>query len=473
MTRPPGKTIPLSQPQTKSQVLKAMTTTVFLVRHAQTTFNVQKRIQGALGTSLTKKGKQQAKQMKRFFNNKKIDLVYSSPYLRAVQTAKIAFPNHVVHTKKNVRERDYGKLEGLKWSEFHQKYPRQAREYLHNRRIGLAGVETVASMRKRGKKTLEKIVSQHPGKNIAVFGHGMFNKALLAALLDWSDEFMATQHQESASINELEWNGKAWKLKNHVAKTKSLPTKQIEQAVKKWESKADFKSHDFHHVKRVAVGAKWFAKQLGMDDHKQEIAYIAGLVHDLGRPKTEKVDHTESSIRLATKMLEGFDLSKNDLMAIVELVGVHREGNASVEKQVVFLADKLWEQMGANVVFRRAIFCSEIVDYKDWDPIEAMIHQHRLRTKKFYPELFPKRFQKLAKYQYQWSLESLRATEKHQPWMLELIDHCRKEALKRRTTVDSIIKSFKPKFRQGKRFQKEANLYITGKKTTLFEKLVK
>jgi hypothetical protein len=57
--------------------------------------------------------------------------------------------------------------------------------------------------------------------------------------------------------------------------------------------------------------------------------------------------------------------------------------------------------------------------------------------------------------------------------MLELIAHCRKEAEKKRSTVDNIIKSFKPKYKQGKRFQKEAILYITGKRIKLFEGLVK
>ncbi|MBU0636342.1 HD domain-containing protein [Candidatus Micrarchaeota archaeon] len=256
-------------------------------------------------------------------------------------------------------------------------------------------------------------------------------------------------------------------------KEKKLPTQEIEKAVKERESKTEFKSHDFLHAKRVAIGAKWFAKQLGMSSHEQERAYIAGLVHDLGRPKTEKKDHTESSILLSKKLLKKFSLAEEDQRKIVELVAMHLKGEQNMQKQVVFLADKILEQMGAQVVFRRALFVQEVDDYKDWNAIDAMEYQHSVRIKKFNPSVFQEKFRKLTEYQFAWSKESLEATQKKEPWLLELIEHCTENVQKKGKTINEIIKSFNPTYSKGKKYKKEALLYITGKKFKLFERLIK
>jgi len=113
------------------------------------------------------------------------------------------------------------------------------------------------------------------------------------------------------------------------------------------------------------------------------------------------------------------------------------------------------------------------MDYIGWDLREAFIAQHRMRTKRFYPALFPKQFQRLAEYQFKWAKEAGKAIEKSDPWMLELIEHCARNAEKKGKSIDGIIKSFKPTHKQGKRFQKEALLYITGNRVKLIERLVK
>lgn len=454
-----------------------MKTTVFLLRHGETQFNAEKRVQGQLQNPLNAKGKKQAKELHHFFETVPVDAVYSSPLKRAIQTAKTVFPEHEIQTETGFREREYGVLEGMKWENAEKRYPKELKQYEKNRDLTLEGAESTEHVQERAKKSIEKIITQHNGKKIAIVGHGFLNKALLAAVLGWSKEKMAKTHQFNASINELVFENKKWRLvktnsTEHLT-SKKLPIRAIEKTIKQWEKKNDFKSHDFLHVKRVAMGAKWFAKELGLNPYQQELAYIAGLVHDLGRPKTEKVDHAESSVRLAEKLLHRFDLTKQEIDSVLDLVNAHRIGKTESEKQVVFLADKLWEQMGAYVIFRRGLFVKEVVDYKGWDLQKAFVHQHQMRTKRFYPALFPKRFRRLAKYQFQWAKEAGKAIEKSEPWMLELIQYCAKNAEKGRKSIDGIIKSFKPTHTQGKRYQKEAILYITGKRVPLFERLVK
>lgn len=250
-----------------------------------------------------------------------------------------------------------------------------------------------------------------------------------------------------------------------------LPVEEIDKAVRKWEFRIDFKSHDFSHVQRVAIGAKWFAKQIGMNSHEQELAYIAGLVHDLGRPKTEKVDHTQSSVELAKKMLEKFSMTEKDSQFVLELVAMHRIGKTDLKKQVVFLADKLWEQMGVYVVFRRAVFVKEVSDYLNWDQLKAFVHQSEVRLAKFPPEKFPKQFRRLAKAQQDWPLQALETARTKEPWIMELCEHCAK-GLQAGESLDNIIKSFSPKNPDAKRFQTEAIRYITNGKLGDFEELI-
>jgi broad specificity phosphatase PhoE/HD superfamily phosphohydrolase YqeK len=452
-------------------------TAIFLLRHGETQYNAEKRIQGQTQNVLNPNGKKQAQELKKFFDRIPIDAVYSSPLKRALQTASIVFPKHEIRTDAGLREREYGILEGMKWEIARKKYPKELAEYEKTRDLRVAGAESTEQVQERARKATQKIVKENRGKRIAIVGHGFLNKALLAALLGWPKEKLATTHQFNAAVNELVLQNRKWKLlrtnsTDHL-ESKQLPVHAIEKAVRAWESKTDFKSHDFLHVKRVAVGAKWFAKELGMNQYQQGLSYIAGLVHDLGRPKTEKVDHTESSVRLAEKLLKRFDLNKQEMETILELVESHRIGKSEPEKQVVFLADKLWEQMGAYVIFRRGIFVKEVTDYKDWDLREAFMTQHNMRIKRFYPALFPKRFQKLAQYQFKWAMGAGKAIEKKEPWILELVNWCAKNAEKKGKTIDGIIKSFNPTHKQGKRYQKEANLYITGERVKRFEGLVK
>ncbi|MDO8624622.1 MAG: histidine phosphatase family protein, partial [Candidatus Diapherotrites archaeon] len=389
----------------------------------------------------------------------------------------IAFPGQKIVKENDLREREYGVWEGRAWKELKKRFPKEYTAYKKNRQLDVTGAEPLAAVKKRCERLLQKIQKKYRGKTLALIGHGLTNKVLLAQALGWSDAYMATQHQTHGNVSELMFDEKKWRLKttrqtNHLENVE-LPMRHVECKVKRRESKTDFKSHAYDHVHRVAKGAKWFAKILGQSRNEQDLAYIAGLVHDLGRPKTEKIDHTQSSIELATKMLKQFSISEADREHIIELVAMHRQGDAALEKQTVFLADKLWEQMGAYVVFRRAVFCAEVSDYAGWDPIKANIHQNGVRLKKFSPNKFPKRFRRLAKYQYAWPVKALKATRQHKAWILELIQYCAAQALKRGTSVDSIIKRFRPKSREGKRFQKEAILYITGKKLKTFEGLTK
>ncbi len=211
-----------------------MKTTVFLLRHGETQFNAEKRVQGQLQNPLNAKGKKQAKKLHRLFEMIPVDAVYSSPLKRAIQTATIVFPGQAIQTEVGFREREYGILEGMKWESAKKNYPKEIKQYEKNRDLHIKGAESTEQVQARAKKSIKKIIKQYSGKKIAVVGHGFLNKALLAALLGWSKEKMAKTHQFNASINELVLENKKWKLvktnsTEHLESTK-LPVQAIEKS---------------------------------------------------------------------------------------------------------------------------------------------------------------------------------------------------------------------------------------------------
>ena len=92
-----------------------MATRLWLVRHGQTDWNLEGRIQGHTQTELNAAGLEQAQRLARYFAGRSFAAVYASDLRRAVQTAEpIAGVLRLeVHTTPLLRERDLGPYEGL------------------------------------------------------------------------------------------------------------------------------------------------------------------------------------------------------------------------------------------------------------------------------------------------------------------------------------------------------------------------
>src|SRR3989338_8239304 len=122
-----------------------------------------------------------------------------------------------------------------------------------------------------------------------------------------------------------------------------LPVKEIEKKVQNL-THALSEVHGYGHLLRTAVGARFFARFFGESEENQEIAYIAGLIHDLERPNTEKIDHADISVREAIKFLSSFSLDQEIQDKIILLIQTHRHAqDIPLSEQWVYLSDKLFE----------------------------------------------------------------------------------------------------------------------------------
>ena len=92
---------------------------IFITRHGQTDWNVEKKMQGRTDIELNNKGIEQAYHAKEKLKNKKIDLIICSPLKRAKKTAEIISNYEIpVIVDSRIIERDFGEFEGLSKEEF-------------------------------------------------------------------------------------------------------------------------------------------------------------------------------------------------------------------------------------------------------------------------------------------------------------------------------------------------------------------
>ncbi|MCX6814412.1 MAG: HD domain-containing protein [Candidatus Aenigmarchaeota archaeon] len=232
-------------------------------------------------------------------------------------------------------------------------------------------------------------------------------------------------------------------------------------------------THDFGHLKRIGIGASWFVKVMGGTKEEQEIAYAAGLLHDIVRPASEKVCHAEASAKESEKILSKLRLDKDTKNLIVQAIKDHRLPVKWVSPlhQSVYLADKILEQMGAFVAFRRCYYVGECQDYKGVEMEEAFRKHFAYRMDRIKKTDFPKSVRRLLDYQWKWLQDFSVLLNKREPWAVRMSSHMFEAAMKR-IHLEDAIRSYKPDSKDAERYRKEAMDYLEGKKFGEFEKLV-
>ena len=160
-----------------------MNTIVYLTRHGQTEWNIEKRLQGRGNSSLTKSGIERAEELRDRIDNIHIDVIYSIPIERALHTARILKGNKSIEiiTNDNLMEMCFGDYEGRKTDEVMKENPEWNINLIMNGDVNLCAPngETLACVRKRVKEAMDKIIEDNRGKTILVVAHGITLKALM------------------------------------------------------------------------------------------------------------------------------------------------------------------------------------------------------------------------------------------------------------------------------------------------------
>jgi 2,3-bisphosphoglycerate-dependent phosphoglycerate mutase len=156
--------------------------TVYVVRHGQTDWNREGRIQGGTDNPLNATGLEQAAAMARTLADVKLDSIYTSSHQRAGQTAAALEGRAPIVAMDELRERFFGKFEGASDKDTAIVADWNKRRFSWT--DDMEGGETLESQARRSEVALRKIRDKHPaGGTIAIVGHGGINPLLVSQLL--------------------------------------------------------------------------------------------------------------------------------------------------------------------------------------------------------------------------------------------------------------------------------------------------
>src|SRR5256885_9526342 len=144
-------------------------TRVLAIRHGETAWNVDGRIQGQLDVPLNDTGRWQVHRLALAIADEGISAIYSSDLLRALETAQAVARgcDRPITTDVGLRERGFGVFEGLSYDEINQRWPEQALRWRQrDPDFGAEGGETLREFSQRAVATVARLAALHPGETI-------------------------------------------------------------------------------------------------------------------------------------------------------------------------------------------------------------------------------------------------------------------------------------------------------------------
>jgi probable phosphoglycerate mutase len=161
-------------------------TTLLLARHGQTVWHAENRYAGVSDIALTDVGRAQAEALGHWVAAHPVDAIWTSPVSRAVATAAPACRalGLTPHREPDLRECDFGVVEGRTLAEFAAEDP-EAAEAFRADPVGhpFPGAEDPAAAARRGAGALRRIAAAHPGERVLVVAHNTLLRLVLCTLL--------------------------------------------------------------------------------------------------------------------------------------------------------------------------------------------------------------------------------------------------------------------------------------------------
>ena len=192
------------------------TTRICFVRHGETDWNIGQRMQGHRDLALNARGEAQAGAAGRYFCGRQADALYSSDLLRARQTAQpIAQAlSLALILDPALRERHFGRCEGLTFAEVAARYADDARA-IENRDPDYCAPQGGESRREHEARVLgcvARLLGEHCGQTIVVVTHGGVLDVIYRRALGLPSDAPREYAIPNAGINWLAIDGEQWSI---------------------------------------------------------------------------------------------------------------------------------------------------------------------------------------------------------------------------------------------------------------------
>jgi 2,3-bisphosphoglycerate-dependent phosphoglycerate mutase len=181
-------------------------TRILAIRHGETEWNVDGRIQGQLDVPLNAMGRWQVHRLALAVADEQIAAIYSSDLLRAFETAQAVArgSGQAIATDTGLRERGFGTFEGMSFDEVRQRWPEMSDRWRRrDPEFGPPGGETLNQFYARSVATATRLAALHPGDTIALIAHGGVMDCLYRAASRLALDAPRSWQLGNAAINRL------------------------------------------------------------------------------------------------------------------------------------------------------------------------------------------------------------------------------------------------------------------------------
>jgi alpha-ribazole phosphatase len=202
---------------------------LIIVRHGETDSNVKKALLGITDEALNENGLKQAKIAAKKLGKLKIDSIYSSPLKRAAATAEIIKnqlddksdkkedkttkeykKTKLITYSDYLKERNFGKWDGMTLDEIKQSYPEEYEMWMKDAEFCAKNAESVSGVKKRIKSFLSELCSfPYEGTHIIVTHLGCI-RYMIAFLLELPDEYSWRFRVDNGSLTKVQINNEGY-----------------------------------------------------------------------------------------------------------------------------------------------------------------------------------------------------------------------------------------------------------------------
>ncbi len=186
-------------------------TCIIIVRHGECKGNREGLFRGRSDFPLNEVGLYQARELAREIKTMQPTRVFTSPLLRAMQTAKAIRQecNIEVEEREALNNIKLGPWEGKSKDYIAQKYPEQWQVWLNEpEKLIIPGMESLDAVQERAKRDLDDIIKHHWGETVIVVSHRAVLKPLIASCLGLSKPYFWRIHLDTASYSIIHYERK-------------------------------------------------------------------------------------------------------------------------------------------------------------------------------------------------------------------------------------------------------------------------
>ena len=181
---------------------------LYVVRHGETSWNLENRFQGWADQPLSDTGEKQAAEVARMLASVSFDAAYSSDLSRARRTAEIILDGRGVEAVpvKGLREMNIGDLDGLVVTEIEERFPDLLKAWREApQSVTMPGGETLEQVSDRAWAAVEPIVERHRGETVLLVAHHTINKTIICRTLGIPLERFRVLRQPPCAVSVIDF----------------------------------------------------------------------------------------------------------------------------------------------------------------------------------------------------------------------------------------------------------------------------